>query len=341
MHIITGILATLVIFAILVVVHEGGHFFTAKAVGIRVNEFSIGMGPLLLKKDRGETQYSIRAIPIGGYVAMEGESEESDDDRAFNNKPAWQRALVLAAGPFMNFVLAVLVIAGMLTYFGTSVTSAVAAVEEGSPAYTAGLREGDRIIAVNGTETPDGTAVSEEIRKSLTDDNTVTVEYAKSSGEHQTAEVGYYEAEDGVKRIGVRFQAGHNPLTGLRYAFIQSVDMEKQMLIVLKDLLVGKGSVDDVAGPVGIVTIVDQTAQVGIANLLYLMALLSLNLGLVNILPFPALDGGRLLFLLIRKITGKAITDTVENSIHYFGLLVLFALMIMITFKDINTFILH
>ncbi len=339
MHIIIGILAAIVIFAILVIVHEGGHFMAAKAVGVKVNEFSVGMGPLLLKKQKGDTQYSIRAVPIGGYVAMEGESEDSEDERAFNRKPAWAKALVIAAGPFMNFVLAVLVLGALITWYGTSVTPYIGEVGPDTPAYEAGLREGDRILKVNGKEVDTGEAIAEAISSAAESADSVDITYRSShASEPVTSTVSFREEEDGHKRIGIQFRRGHNVLTGMKYGLIRSVELEKEMLSVLGKMITGKGSTEDVVGPVGIVNVVDQTAQTGFANLLLLLAILSLNLGLVNILPFPALDGGRLLFILIRAVTGKAITDSMENAVHYFGLILLLALMLLITMKDINTF---
>lgn len=341
MHIIIGIAAALVLFAILVVVHEGGHFLAAKAVGVKVNEFSVGMGPLLFKKQKGDTQYSVRAVPIGGYVAMEGETEDSEDERAFNKKPAWARALVIAAGPFMNFLLAVLVLGAIITWYGTSITPYVEEVMPDAPAYEAGLRDGDRILQINGVDTSSGEDISEAIRAAAETSDTVDVTYRRGrTGEPVTSTVSFREDEDGVKRIGVQFRRGHNVFTGMKYGLVRSVEIEKEMIRVLGEMITGKGSTEDLVGPVGIVNVVDQTAQTGFANLVLLLALLSLNLGLVNILPFPALDGGRLLFILIRVITGKAITDAMENAVHYFGLLLLLALMLLITMKDINTFIL-
>ena len=252
MHLAIGIIAAIVIFGILVVVHEGGHFATAKAVGVRVNEFSIGMGPLLFSGKKGETMYSLRLLPIGGYVALEGEDEESDDERSFSNKPAWAKLLVLAAGPFMNFLFAVIVLTVLLMVIG------------------------------------------------------------------------------GPTNV---FQA-------LVLGFKNCVNMEIMIFDALKDLITGAGSVDDVVGPIGIVDAVDKTAQAGMSNLVLLTVVLSLNLGLFNILPFPALDGGRILFVIIRAVTGKAITDEMENKIHYVGIMILFGLMILITMKDVNTFFL-
>lgn len=339
MHIIAGIIAALVIFAILVIVHEGGHFFAAKAVGIRVNEFALGMGPLIYQKQAKETKYSVRALPIGGYVAMEGEDSDSDDARAFNNKPAWARALVIAAGPLMNFVLAGVVLGAMITYMGTSLSPVLADVTEGMPAYEAGIREGDRILSVNGKEVSDGAEARDLLSEALTESDGVSLGVESDSGT-KTLQVTAEKDEEGNRMIGVTFDVRHNPVTGMADGFRAAVGAEKLMLQALGEIFTGQGAAEDVVGPIGIVSMVDQTVQVGLMNVIYLLALLSLNLALVNLLPFPALDGGRLLFIVIRKITGKAVSDEMEGKIHLIGMAVLFSLMILITVKDFNMFIL-
>lgn len=339
MHIIIGTVSALFILMILVLVHEGGHFFAARALGVRVNEFAIGMGPVLLHKKRKNTEFSVRLIPIGGYVAMdEDSSADADDKAAFNNKPWWARTIILMAGPFMNFVLAVIVIAGLITYMGTSVSNQVEHVTDASPAFEAGMLAGDMITAVDGKAVSDDNEAALYLQAaSKTSDNVeITVD---RNGKEKLFKLRFKVSDDGSKLIGIRFENNHNPVVGLSRSFKQSVEIEKQIFKVLADLITGKGSVKDVSGPVGLVTIVDQVSRTGIFNMLYLMALLSLNLGLINILPFPALDGGRILFVFIRAVTGKVITDEIESKFHFAGIMILFMFMILITFKDIKTLI--
>ncbi|MGP1441167.1 MAG: RIP metalloprotease RseP [Anaerovoracaceae bacterium] len=339
MHIIIGTVSALFILMILVLVHEGGHFFAARALGVRVNEFAIGMGPVLLHKKRKNTEFSVRLIPIGGYVAMdEDSSADADDKAAFNNKPWWARTIILMAGPFMNFILAVIVIAGLITYMGTSVSNQVEHVTDASPAFEAGMLAGDMITAVDGKAVSDDNEAALYLQAaSKTSDNVeITVD---RNGKEKLFKLRFKVSDDGSKLIGIRFENNHNPVVGLSRSFKQSVEIEKQIFKVLADLITGKGSVKDVSGPVGLVTIVDQVSRTGIFNMLYLMALLSLNLGLINILPFPALDGGRILFVFIRAVTGKVITDEIESKFHFAGIMILFMFMILITFKDIKTLI--
>ena len=338
MHIITGIVSAIVILMILVVVHECGHFFTAKAVGVKVNEFSIGMGPLLFQRSKGDTDYSLRLIPIGGYVAMEGENEESDDEGSFSNKPWWARSLVLIAGPFMNFLLAVFVIAGLITYAGTSIDNKIESLADASPAQAAGIQAGDIVTSVEGKPVTKVNEAAIFIQKAAENSDSVKLSVKRGESE-KSYNLKFEENEDHLKFVGIQFEKNHNFFVGFVRSFRQSVEIEKQIITVLKDLFTGKGSAKDISGPVGLVTVVDQVSRTGIFNMLYLMALLSLNLGLVNILPFPALDGGRLLFVIIRIFTGKAISDELESKIHFAGIMILFMLMILITFKDIKSLI--
>lgn len=339
MHIIIGTISALFILMILVLVHEGGHFFAARALGVRVNEFAIGMGPVLLHKKRKNTEFSVRLVPIGGYVAMdEDNSADEDDKAAFNNKPWWARIIILMAGPFMNFVLAVIVIAGLITYMGTSVSNQVERVTDASPAFEAGMLAGDVITAVDGKAVSDDNEAALYLQAASKNSDNVEITVDRN-GKEKLFKLGFQVSDDGSKLIGIRFENNHNPVVGLSRSFKQSVEIEKQIFKVLADLITGKGSVKDVSGPVGLVTIVDQVSRTGIFNMLYLMALLSLNLGLINILPFPALDGGRILFVFIRTVTGKVITDEIESKFHFAGIMILFMFMILITFKDIKTLI--
>ena len=239
----------------------------------------------------------------------------------------------------MNFVLAVLILTVLITYIGTSALPTLSYVEKDSPAWNAGLQVNDTITKVDGKDTPDGADVRNALQSAAESSDSAVLTIQREDGALITKKVHFTTDENGNKIIGIQFKARHNPLAGFKNGMVSCFTMEREMLILLGKMIIGRGSVNDVVGPVGIVTVVDQTTQAGLLNVLYLMALLSLNLGLVNILPFPALDGGRLLFVVIRALTGQLITDEMENRIHYAGLMVLFFLMILITFKDIHTFI--
>ncbi len=321
-----------IIFCLLIFVHELGHFATAKAVGIKVNEFAIGMGPVLLRSTKGETEYSLRAFPIGGYVKMEGEEENSDDERAFNNKPTWAKAIVVVAGSLMNLITAIVILTLVFFFMGFP-GNVVSEVSEGAPAMEAGIIEGDRIIEINGEPIVTWDEIIEKISGSEGDSIQIKVERDQQIVVINT---GVSIDETGRRIIGITPAYEKKPFQALKMGFISTYSMGIMMLEYLGVLLTGGGSTADLMGPVGIVSTIGDFARMGFAYLANLTALISLNLAIVNMLPFPALDGGRLLFMAIRKITGKAITDEMENKIHFLGLMLLFALMIWITVQDVG-----
>ena len=329
----TAIIA-IVMFAVLIFVHELGHFLAAKACHVKVNRFALGMGPALFKRKRGETEYSLRAFPIGGFCEMEGEDEESGDERAFNNKKAWQKALILVAGPFMNVLLALLLMIVVLAVVGQPTTTIESTVK-GSPAQAIGLTQGDVLLQVDGKEIVQWTDVSKAVEEAQGPTMEVVIQ---RDGEELILTCGTMEQE-GRCILGVTPARAVDFKAALVAAPKATWDLTKQMYIMLKQLVTGQASMKEMTGPVGIVYMVNETAKTGAINLLYFMALISLNLGVINLLPFPALDGGRLLFVLIRKLTGKVITDEIEAKINFAGILLLFALMIYVTWQDIWRFI--
>lgn len=330
------IVYAIIIFCLLIFVHEFGHFIVAKAVGIRVNEFALGMGPLLFHFTKGETEYSLRALPIGGYCKMEGEDEESEDVAAFNNKPFWAKALVVAAGSVMNLLLAVIILAMIFFAVGTP-TNSIKDVAPDNPAYIAGLKSGDEIISIDGKAIEEWQDITEAITSSKRDTIAITVD---RDGQQLSFESGVAIAEDGRRVIGITPAYAKNPVKAVALGAQSTVEMGVKMVEVIGQLFTGEVSTKSLTGPVGIVYIVGDTAKMGITYLAQLTALISLNLAIVNLLPFPALDGGRLLFMVIRLFTGKAISDETEGKIHFVGILLLFGLMIYITFQDVGRFIL-
>lgn len=328
------IIYAIIMFCLLIFVHELGHFITAKACGIKVNEFALGMGPAFFKRTRGETTYSLRAVPIGGFCAMEGEDEDSQDSRAFNNKPAWKRAIVLVAGSAMNLLLCIIVLSAIALYSG-SPTTTIEQVSPKAPAAEAGIQKGDQIVAIDGKNTDNWQEITEAIGAA---DEKVSVEVQRN-GQAMTIHSDMTEAEDGRKIIGIVPGKTHNPFIALKSGVQSSWMMTKMMVKTIGQLFTGDVSTKELTGPVGIVYAVNDTAKYGVVYLLYLTALISLNLAIVNMLPWPALDGGRLLFLVIRKLTGKTISDETEGKIHFVGIMLLFGLMIYVTFNDVVRFI--
>jgi len=330
------IVYAILIFCLLILVHELGHFLSAKAVGIRVNEFALGMGPVLLRFKKGDTEYSLRAFPIGGYCRMEGEDEESRDAAAFNNKPFPAKALVVVAGSVMNLILAILILAAVFFAIGIP-TNTIKELTPDLPAGKAGLLPGDKVVLIEDVKIDSWTDITETIAESTGDTLTVVVE---RKGEFISFEVNVALSEDGRRVIGISPAYAKNPVKALILGTKGTFDMGIKMLEVIGQLVSGKASADNLTGPVGIVYLVGDTVRLGWIYLAQLTALISLNLAIVNMLPFPALDGGRLLFLIIRIFTGKTISDETEGKIHFIGLMLLFGLMIYITFQDIGRFIL-
>jgi regulator of sigma E protease len=332
---LTTILYAILMFGILIFVHEFGHFISAKSFGIKVNKFALGMGPVLLKKQKGDTEYSLRLFPIGGFCAMEGEDEDSNDERAFNNKKAWQKIIVVCAGSLMNLILAVILMIIVMFYIGSATTTLDEIIAD-SPAMAAGLQKGDEIIALDGEPMDAWREVSGYLSSSK--EKTVTVTVIRE-GQELNVVSAFTESKDGRQTIGIIPKLERNPGASVGDGFIATYNMGKMMLNVIRQLFTGDVSVKELSGPVGIVYMTGMTVKAGLVNFIYFMALLSLNLAIINMLPLPALDGGRLLFIVARKITGKAITDNMEGKIHFIGIMLLFGLMIYITWNDIIRFI--
>ena len=326
----------MVFFVILIVPHEFGHFITAKMMGVKVNEFSFGMGPSIWQKQGKETLYSVRLFPIGGYCALEGENEDTGDPRAFNSKPGWKKIIILLAGVTMNMITALLIVSMVLLYAGEP-TLTLNKVESGSPAYTAGVRPGDTITAVSETGSSEKTDIKEW--NDLTGFNEKNhdgyVLYVDRGGKEKSFTV-VPEKKDNRYLIGISPVISHNVIHAVRNGVISVGRMTGMIFEGFAMLFNGQASVDDLSGPVGIVSAVNESTGYGIVYYLLLTAMMCVNLAIINVLPLPALDGGRILFVIIRKVTGKMISDELEAKIHAIGMALLLALVLLITFKDVG-----
>ena len=331
------VIYAILIFCVLIFVHEFGHFAAAKACGIKVNEFAIGMGPAFFKKQKGETQYSLRIFPIGGFCAMEGEDEDSEDERAFNNKPAWQRAIVLAAGAFMNLVTAVVLMIIIACWSGQA-TTVIDQVLDDSPAYEAGIQAGDEITAVDGKKTDSWNDILTAIGGKK--DEAVEITLLRDGSELSITAAAEYDEESGRAKIGIKPEIRHNVIAGFGTGVKNTGRMTVMMYDTIRQLITGDVSVKELSGPVGIVYAVNDTAKAGVIYVVYLSALLSLNLAIMNMLPLPALDGGRVFCLLVtwvlERLTRKKIDPRYEGYIHTAGLVLLLALMAYVMYNDIS-----
>ncbi|KUJ91503.1 MAG: putative membrane-associated zinc metalloprotease [Thermoanaerobacter thermocopriae] len=322
------ILISIIVLSVLVMFHEFGHFIVAKLSGARVNEFSIGFGPRLFKKKYGETEYSFRALLFGGYVALEGEDEKSNDPRAIVNKPWPVRLAVFAAGPLMNILLAFLLLFIVFFNIGSPIPQ-VKSVMEGYPAEKAGIVPGDKIVMVNNTKIN----TWEELEKAISSngERVLTIEIQRGNQILQKQVKPIFDKNASKVMIGIVPDYERS----ISLAFKTAINQTILIILSLVMLVTGKVSVNDIMGPVGIVQAVGTVAKTGVINLLAFSALISVNLGLFNLLPLPALDGGRILFVLAEAIRGKPLPPEKEGYIHYLGFLLLIALLIFVTYRDI------
>lgn len=327
----TAILAIL-LFCIMIFPHELGHFVAAKKVGVKVNEFAFGMGPALWKKQGKETLYSIRLLPIGGYCAMEGEDEDSESPRAFNNKKPWQKLIVLAAGSFMNVVCAILIMIVVVGFLGFTTTT-IADVDPNGAAAKAQIMEGDVITRIDETEIESWGDVSTAFNKAEGRTSTIVVE---RNGEEKTLEVTPELAQDGRYLVGITCEVSHNPAKAVVEGTKATWNMTKNLFITIGQLFSGQMGVDNLSGPVGMVQMVNETTTYGFWYYGFLTSLICLNLAIINMLPLPALDGGRIIFVLFTMITGKEVSAKIEGAIHFAGILLLFGLMIYVSVNDVT-----
>lgn len=324
-------IAAICIFLVVVLIHELGHFSVAKLVGIRVNEFSIGMGPKVYQSHKGETKYTLRAIPMGGYVSMEGEDEGSSDPRSFNNSPVLGRIAVIVAGPLMNFLLSIIVLTIVALGIGTPTTK-IERVLEATPAFYAKLEKGDVIEKINNVEINKWEDIVNNISKAPENqDLSLLVNRDGKDLELNIRPV----KEDGRLIIGVEPSRERAFFGSIKAGFLQTKDFVAKMFEFIAMLFKGQVGADNLSGPVGVVKEIGDAARLGVYTLLILLAFISVNLGFFNLLPIPALDGGRLVFLLVELIRGKAIDPDKEGIVHLVGFLILIGLMLFVTYKDI------
>ena len=350
---IATILIFLLIFFVIVVGHEFGHFLLAKANGIRVNEFSIGMGPMLAHIQKGETDYVLRLLPIGGACIFEGEDglEKKDGERTegnFQDAPVWARISTVLAGPLFNFLLAFLFSVLVAGYAGADIP-VLGDVLEGYPAQEAGMQAGDKIVGFNGR-----IYLAREVQLAMAlnrDGAPVKVEYERNGQRYVTTLTPRYDETEGRYLVGFSNYSQYEEAKGLKlfsFGWYQLRFSVRNTLMSLSALVRGKLTADDVAGPVGMAQIVDEVRQetapggplLVFMNMVNLAMLLSVSLGVMNLLPLPALDGGRLIFLLVEWIRGKPVPPEKEGLIHMAGFVALMILMVFVMFNDIRR-ILH
>ena len=326
---------TLLVFGIVIAIHEFGHFIVAKLAGVKVHEFAIGMGPKLFQKKKGETEYTLRLLPIGGYVKMEGEDEESDDARSFGKQPAWIKIAIVSAGAFMNFVLAIIVFT-IYSYGVGTPTTIIDSVVDDMPAKQAGLLSGDNIRGINDATTNSWQDVTDEISGSKTEDIKITIE--RNNKQETYIMKAIKDKEDNRLIIGIQPKFEKSFMSAIKGGISDFTLSVKMMFQFIGQLFQGNVNKDDVSGPVGIVYAVGVVSKQGIMSVLFFMGLISINLGVFNLLPIPALDGSRVVFLIIELLRGKPVDPNKEGFIHMVGFVLLILLMIVVAYNDIIKF---
>ena len=349
------IIAALLLFGILIAVHELGHFLAAKACGVRVNEFAVGMGPTLWQKQKGETQYSLRAFPVGGFCAMEGEEEESDDPAALNNQGFWKKLLIFAAGAAMNFLAGLLIIFFLYLPAQGFYQPVLSGFADGCPLQGAdGLQVGDRLVSIDGERV----YVYSDVSLLLGLNNTGVFDLVVDrSGEKVRLDDFAMERQTYTDQSGNAY-SGYGLFFGaaeatfgdkLAYAWNNAVDFVRLVRLSLQMLVNGQAGLKDLSGPVGIVSTMVQVGEqsestrAAVENIAYIGALVAVNLAVMNLLPLPALDGGRIFFLVVNAVAmllfKKKIPAKYENYIHFAGLVLLLALMVVLVFSDVGKLI--
>ncbi len=362
MSVLITLIAAVLVFSAVIAIHEFGHFFVAKLSGVQVNEFAIGMGPLLFRKIVGGTQYSLRLLPVGGYVALEGEvspesqqaqsagepDEEVEEENPIppelrtgvplNQVAVWKQMAIMAAGAIMNFVLGFVVLVLVVATQQEVITSRVIySIDEGALCGQTGLEAGDEIVAVNGRRCFVANDILYELARTESHQAEITVRRDGALVELPAVQFDVRETENGAYMdIGfVVYGIEKTPFNVLKEAWNSELYYGRIVFTSLIDLARGRQSINDLSGPVGIVSAIGQAASYGLGDVLELLALLTINLGIFNLLPVPALDGGKLVFLLIQGITGRPVPEKLQGALTLATFALLFGLMIFATYNDI------
>lgn len=341
------IIAAIIVFSLIIFVHEFGHFLVARLVGIRVEEFALGMGPKIISKKSGDTLYSLRLFPLGGFCRMAGEVGNEGygetvaiDQGRFDQKPVRSRMAVVVAGPVMNFLLAILLFSLIFSVLGLpkDFDTTIGEISVGSPAESVGLQAGDRITSINGTVIEGWDDLTEIINASP--GLVLELQYDRN-GEARTVQITpQLDPESKRHLIGITPKGNYiwqriGFLAGIKEGFIRTWEIAVLTLQGIVGMIRGTVPSDGVMGPVGIISLIGESARFGLVNLVNLTALISINLGLLNLLPIPALDGSRLFFMIIEGLRGKPVSSSKENMVHLIGFALLMGLMLIVAYKDI------
>ena len=351
----TNIFAFIIVLGVLIFFHEFGHFLIARLFGVGVEKFSLGFGPRLLGRKIGITDYRLSAIPLGGYVKMVGEEPDveiatEDIPLSFTHKHVVKRMLIVAAGPVFNVLLAIIIFFGIFAYSGISVLKpAIGVVKEGSPAYQAGLKKGDLITAINGNAISSWEEMAEIINASKGNTIEVSVRREESNLDYSIAPKlvqikNIFGEETPRYIIGISdsrefYSKDLNMFQALSESLLQTYRVSELMVVIIAKLITGDISTDTLGGPIMIAQMAGDSAKAGVGSLISFIALISINLAIINLLPIPVLDGGHLLFFLIEAIKGSPVSIKVREVAQQIGLFLLIMLMILVFYNDITRLI--
>ena len=340
-------LVAILFFGLLISIHELGHFSFAKLFKVKVNEFALGMGPAIFKKKKGDTLYALRLLPIGGYVSMEGEDSESQDENAFNRKKVWQRIIIVAAGAIMNLILGVVIVATVLSMEDLIGTNQILEFHKDAISQQTGLKVGDEFLEIDGHRVFSDTDISFLMGRS--DDGVFDMTVLRDGEKVKLHDVTFKTEKEGkytfITYDFVILGEETNFFTVIENSFKRSASIARLVWLSFFDLITGRYGLTDLSGPVGTVNVIADAAAgavestEGLKTALTMMAFISINIGIFNLLPLPALDGGRLFFLVIEGIRRKPLNPKYEGFVHGAGLALLLLLMLVVTFNDIVTLI--
>ena len=339
MQIFINIVVTILVFGVLILSHEAGHFFTALWAKIKVHEFSIGMGPAIFKREGKLCRFCIRAFPIGGFVQMEGEDGDSQDENSFTSKPKWKRFLVLVMGAAMNILMGFLLICCINALLSAYPTTTVAEFLPEAVSIESGLQEGDKITEIDNYRIFSYMDISYALtRNSKAEDFDLTV--LRNGKKIYLENVSFPKIED--SKYGAFhdtdfkvFGEKRNFFSVFRYSAGYTLSVSRSIYSFIGSLFTFEADLNQVSGPIGTAEVIGESATIGLSSLLLVVAMISINLGVMNLLPFPALDGGRILLLLIEAVRRKPLNPKVEMALNAIGLFMLMGLMILVAFKDI------
>lgn len=329
-----GIIVTILIFGLIIFVHELGHFLVAKWCGVLIHEFSLGMGPTIFKRKKGETTYSLRLFPIGGFVKMEGEDSESVDNRAFCKKPLYQRFFIVVAGAFMNLLLGLIIILVFNSFQSDFYTTKITSFKQTNFSQSSGLRQNDVILKVDNRSI----YIVNDLLFNLSFAKNEKADFeVKRNGQKITVkDVSFLTKINNQEKLIFNLEkTKNNPIVTIQQTFLKTASISKIIVNSLFDLITGRVSTNELSGPIGVAKVVSTATSQSIESTFGILIFLTINIGIFNLLPLPALDGGRLLFMLIELVRGKPVPPKYEGVVHFVGFALLMVLIVFVIYNDI------